>query len=420
MTVMSATIDRSGATPAEQRLIGIDMMAGDERVPALPPIPRARYVSPEFHRAEIEHIFRKSWLLLGHVCEFERKGSYRLVDLPFGPVILMRGDGDEMRAFLNSCPHRGATVLKEPTGCARVMSCQYHGWTYNLEGRLIGMPNAEAFPDLDRSEFALPRLRCEQWGGFIYVNFNPEAEPLLEALGTVVDANPQVEDIPGKPMRLLFRKSWDIDCNWKLLCENFNEGYHIDFVHGPSLTNWCDQTKLKFELHRSGGVTQYNFYRSLDEMSWEGSPQKMAVPDMPAMLSRPEFDARHAAIFTFPNMLLITAKQFYNPILFLPLAPGRCRLETTIYVSDWGTGPKPEDWNGVVLGVESVTQEDLELLPQVQKSIEAAPDTQVRMGGFEIPIYHINAAIDRRIGAANIPAGCALPVPGHLDPWIAR
>jgi len=415
-------LDETPRTAAPQAarpiFLHANMTAEGRRIPNLPRISRQRYVSPEYFQAEIDHVFRKSWLLLGHICEYEKKGSYQLFDLPFGPVILMRGEGSEMRAFLNSCPHRGATVLKEASGCARVMSCQYHGWTYNLEGRLIGIANAEAFPGVDKSQFALPRLRCEQWGGLIYINFDPDAPPLHQWLGPVIEANPQIAEVADRPVRLQASGSWDVACNWKLMYENFIEGYHLDFVHANSVAALIDQSKYCFEVYANGCANHYSFYQPPEKMNWAAEPQTLDVPSLASTEGMDEFDQRFITTGMFPNTTIPATRQWFNIFEVLPLGVDRCRFAYRTYVSDWGDGPMPEDWARFDRELQNVAEEDIATMPMVQKSIEADPLRDVPLGGFDIPIFQFNARLDQMIGADNLPEGCAISDPEFLDPWL--
>jgi phenylpropionate dioxygenase-like ring-hydroxylating dioxygenase large terminal subunit len=418
---MSASREVANGDPLQRILLTVDSKANGQPVPKLPRLPRARYVDEAFLAAEIEQVFKKSWLHLAHVSEFEKEGSYKVFELPsLGPVILIRGENGSVRAFRNACAHRGAAVLKDSAGCRKRMSCPYHGWTYDLRGQLVGVSSPNSFPGLDMAEYSLPQLRCESWGGLLFVNFDEAAPPLIDWLGTAAIANDQVEDVPGQPLRMLFRKHWDLDCNWKVIHENFNEGYHIDFVHGPSITDWVDQTKLRTELYGNGCFTQYNYYRPQKENVWDAAPQNLETPIMPSMEGRTDFDERHAAIQLFPNVLLVTAKQAFHTTQALPLGVDRCRFTVATYVRDWGDGPKPAAWDTVEDGVTNVVLEDLELVAALQRSIKADPDRDIPLGGYEIPLFHINAALDKMIGPGNFPARCAVPQPDFLDQWITR
>jgi phenylpropionate dioxygenase-like ring-hydroxylating dioxygenase large terminal subunit len=101
--------------------MGLNML---EAFAKLPPLPRRRYVDPEFYRLELEHVFRRRWLLGANACELPKPGSYLTLDLPFAPVFLVRGQDDKVRAFLNSCSHRGAKIARGEKGCSRLLTCR--------------------------------------------------------------------------------------------------------------------------------------------------------------------------------------------------------------------------------------------------------------------------------------------------------
>src|SRR5882757_5856906 len=105
--------------------------------PDLPDIPLARYTDEPLFKAEIDHVFRRSWHFAGHESEWEGIGSYRVLDVPYAPVVVTRGRDGELRAFLNSCRHRGAPVVRASEGTAKLLVCQFHSWAYNLEGELV-------------------------------------------------------------------------------------------------------------------------------------------------------------------------------------------------------------------------------------------------------------------------------------------
>jgi len=401
-------------------LLSVDSKVNGQPVPKLPLIPRARYVDEAFYQAEIDHIFRKSWLLLAHISEFPQIGSYKLFDLPdLGPVVIVRGKDKKLRAFLNSCRHRGATVLRDSEGCRNVMICQYHGWTYNLQGDLIGVTNPEAFPDFDKTQYSLPGLRCEQWGGFVYINFDEAAKPLLEWLGPVVEVNDHVMNAPDKPLTMLSRNSFEVACNWKLMYENFIEGYHVNFVHGPSISKMMDQTKGYSELFANGCFSSYSFYRPRKEMNYDGNTPESVAPTLPGMEGK-DFDSKFITVGMFPNVTIPAVKQSYTTFQVLPIGIDRCQFTYCTYVTDWGDAAKPSAWDNADAGTNAFVQEDMATMACVQKSIEAAPDQHIPVGGYEIPLFHFNTAIDRMIGAENIPDGCALPNADALQAWVTR
>ena len=154
-----------------------DRSAPPPGFPALPDLPLGRYTDPTFYALEREHLFGRSWLYAAHDSELMSEGAWVRRDIAGAPVVLVRGADGEVRAFMNACRHRGAPVVTGESGCARLLVCQYHSWGYDLEGRLQRVPDERDFVGLDRDLRGLPALRCERWGGWWFVNRDPDAMP---------------------------------------------------------------------------------------------------------------------------------------------------------------------------------------------------------------------------------------------------
>ena len=130
-----------------------------ESFPRLPDIPARRYTDAKLFELEKEHIFKRTWLCVGHQGEMPDAGSYRLCDETGSAILIGRGKDQRFRAFYNACRHRGGPVVREPCGKAAMLRCQYHSWTYDLQGKLVSVPDERDFVDLDKSERALIPVR---------------------------------------------------------------------------------------------------------------------------------------------------------------------------------------------------------------------------------------------------------------------
>lgn len=193
-------------------------------------LPAACYTSNDFYRNEIDRIFRRHWQFVGREEQLPRVGSYFCFDVAGGPIILVRSGADEIRAFANSCRHRGARLLDGSGDCRRIV-CPYHRWSYRLDGRLAGTPGMRQAIDFDAAEFPLLELSLQTWAGFLFVHHQP-SPPLAGHLGnmsTMFDAHACAE------MRLVGELEFDIAANWKLLAENALEAYHTGSVHRDTL-----------------------------------------------------------------------------------------------------------------------------------------------------------------------------------------
>ena len=225
----------------------------DVRLPVLEAglLPPWCYTSREFYEREVREIFMKVWNLVGRVEQIPCPGDYIALELAGVPVIILRDDNQEVRAFANTCRHRGCRLLTGEGSCDRYIKCPYHGWAYAFDGRLVGAPGMKETLDFDLSQIALHRIRLETWEGFMFICFDAQSEGLMDYLG----------DFPERfamyrfgEMVLTRRKESVIECNWKLLTENAMEGYHTGTVHGGSL----GRQELILEETRGQWVTAFH------------------------------------------------------------------------------------------------------------------------------------------------------------------
>ncbi len=187
---------------------------------------REFYTDPDIYERDIERIFLRSWLYAGHQSEIPDPGDWFLYDLAGESVIIARGLDGQIRALLNVCRHRGSRICLEQKGCAKRLICRYHGWTYDLDGQLVGA--SRMGEDFDKSSISLKRIHVELLHGMIFINFagNPAPfgsvrEGLDECLAPYDLANAKVAH----------RQSYPITANWKLAVENYCECYHCAPAH---------------------------------------------------------------------------------------------------------------------------------------------------------------------------------------------
>jgi choline monooxygenase len=208
-----------------------------ERTATHPPLEAGRalpgwcYTSPHFFQAEIEHIHRRNWIFAGRTDEIKTPGDYRTIDTVGGPVILLRDADGTLRAFANCCRHRGSLLLTG-TGNTRAIVCPYHAWSYQLDGTLLAAPAMTRTPGFDKTGHALAPVRMETWQGFIFLNFDLEAPPLLQHLGNLPDL---LGSYRFDEMICTWRAEITCRCNWKLLVENSLEAYHTGSVHAATV-----------------------------------------------------------------------------------------------------------------------------------------------------------------------------------------
>jgi choline monooxygenase len=190
------------------------------------------YTDPEFYRAEVDSIFMKEWNFLGRADRIPKAGDYFTVDFAGVPLIIVRDKSGQVKAYANTCRHRGALVASGEGSC-RAFQCPYHGWTYGLDGKLLGAPAMAKNETFKKSELSLIPVRLEIWGGFLFVNFDSNAESLADYLG---DMPEQLASYDCDNLVTTRRVEYDLRCNWKVYIENAMEEYHVPLVHGGSIS----------------------------------------------------------------------------------------------------------------------------------------------------------------------------------------
>ncbi|MAM62231.1 aromatic ring-hydroxylating dioxygenase subunit alpha [Maritimibacter sp. UBA3975] len=193
------------------------------------------YCSEEVYRREVETIFAKSWLLLGHESQVPKAGDFFTSSMAEDPVVVVRQRDGSLRAFLNQCRHRGMRVCRSEVGSARSFMCPYHGWTYGLEGDLKAVPHEEQYGEgFDKQSWGLRQVtRLETYKGLIFGCWDEDAVPIEEYLGDSAYYLDQLVDrLEGGTEVIGGVHKWLIDCNWKMPAEQFaSDMYHAASAH---------------------------------------------------------------------------------------------------------------------------------------------------------------------------------------------
>lgn len=207
-------------------------------------IPRERYVSSDLHDLEVEKVWSRVWQVACRTEEVASVGDVWVHDLCGTSLIVLRTAEDEIKAFHNSCLHRGTQLVTSP-GNLKQLRCPFHGFTWNIDGSFLQMPCAWDFPHVDKESFCLPEVRTGEWGGFVFVNLDQNAEPLEKYL----------EILP------LHFETWSLEdrytsahvvrelpCNWKVALEAFIESYHTVAVH-PQLLKTSGDVQTEYDIY---------------------------------------------------------------------------------------------------------------------------------------------------------------------------
>ena len=324
------------------------------------------YIDPSILEIERAKIFRRTWQLVGtlqHSCG-EMGGVQRTIadpetfftaDVAGEPVVVVRDKQGMLRAFSNVCRHRAGPIA-QGSGCKNVLRCGYHGWTYALDGRLIGTPDVEGVEFFDRSMMGMVPLRVETWEQFIFVNFEPRAEPLAEYLGQI-PAQSRGFEFAG--LKLAERRDYVIDCNWKVYVDNYLEGYHIPIAH-PGLMREIDYSQYRTETFRYYSQ-QFAPIRAIKQ---QDSGDRLYMPGEGAP------DALY--FWIFPNLMVNIYPDNVSTNLIVPISQ-----EKTLTIFEWyfhdATSPKMQERvKKAVEFSDEVQREDIGLCESVQRGLRSA------------------------------------------------
>ena len=364
---------------------------------------RVTLVDPRVLELEQRLIFDVCWIYVGHESEVRAPGDFRTRTICGRPVIFCRDSSNVVRVFLNTCRHRGTVVCREAEGNAKHFTCFYHGWTYDRNGALYGLPGQTAYPpSFDRSKFALQEPPgVASYRGFVFINFDAKAMPLedylagaKEYIDLIIDQSPsgEMQVIPGA-------QEYDIRANWKLLVENSFDDYHLLSTHSTWL-NYLKNSGVEMKRPDEGhllpahgvGKVLGNGHAVIDNINFRGRPVARWIP-IYGEAAKPEIEriraelvvrlgeARAARVadtnrnrVVFPNLVLNDGSSV-TIRTFQPLAPDRMQVRAC------ALGPREESASARAVRLDSfltfygpggfATPDDIEALESVQTGVSS-------------------------------------------------
>jgi Rieske 2Fe-2S family protein len=294
-------------------------------------LPQKYFVSPEIFAEEQERIFSRHWLSVGHQSQIAEPGDYIVPEVTEESLIVIRDKSGEIRGFYNVCRHRGTRVCEEASGHASALQCPYHGWTYGLDGRLIGAPHMDEVPGFAKAKYSLHTVNLAIWEGFIFVNLAEDAMPLEEWFAPLAG---KFSHWNLARLRSVKRVEYNVRANWKLMFENYSECYHCPGVH-PMLSKVSPYDSAENDLTEGpflGGFMRINEGKSLT-MSGRACALRIDHPPSRSSGEAGEQNEEMERVFyysIFPNMLLSMHPEYVMVHQLWPQSPDR-----TLIVCDW-------------------------------------------------------------------------------------
>jgi phenylpropionate dioxygenase-like ring-hydroxylating dioxygenase large terminal subunit len=290
-------------------------------------LPPWTYNNPDLARLEHERIMLPSWQLACHVGDLPNPGDTFTFDLGPDSVFVWRGRDGTIRGFHNVCSHRAARLLNGQGHCPNVLTCPYHGWTYNQDGSLRGTPVRESFPDLDRSIHGLKEVRTEILAGFVFVCLAGDPPSVASMWGGMERDFEPYRFADMRPLAPMYIEHWDVD--WKVAMDNYLESYHVPIGH-PGMANMLtpdyeDQTNLATGVARGIG-----WLRDLPSPDWSGRLYQAMVEGVTA-----DLPAENRRCWRFYSMLPNIGIDVYPDQMdffqVIPSGPGKCTIRGGTY-----------------------------------------------------------------------------------------
>ena len=263
-------------------------------------VPRSEYIDPDFAARERIAMWSRVWYLVGRVEQVAEPGDFIVYDGPLASLIIIRGNDEQLRAFPNSCPHRGMKLCVGEGSIAKI-TCPFHSFSWQLDGSIAHIPSRWDFAELEGQDISLQQVKLDTWGGFVFVNHDPDCISLDRYLGRMLS------DFEGwkhedRYAAKLIRKT--IHANWKTCMETFIESFHLQGIHPQALPFggdssaqydvWDDQPHMSRMLQPMG-ISSDHFGRTLSEQEVLGAAllaimgQDAVVPDLPEKMSARAF-----------------------------------------------------------------------------------------------------------------------------------
>jgi phenylpropionate dioxygenase-like ring-hydroxylating dioxygenase large terminal subunit len=416
-----------------------------------------RYTSANFMAREWQAIWTKSWTCAGPVSDLPVPGSWFKFDLGVESFLVTRAADGAIRAFYNACQHRGRQLVTEEMGRSPSFVCRFHSWVYGLDGANRRVTDREYFhADALCGDLNLKAVRCESWGGFVFINPDPDAEPLLDFL----DAMPaMLEAYAIDTMHLVKDTVIAMDCNWKVAAEAFLEPYHVHITH-PALLPAVDEVHNQYDFYANGharlitplgipsprerdrdtinpGLAYMLREAGIDPDCFTGGAADVRAAIARAKRQEDNVFGLDYSAFTeaqltddwnpsiFPNMALNAFPEAVQVMRFLPhpTDPAKSFFHVWILVPSTKPGVRPPanfgvepeiDVTGAVrpkrayteqdnAGVGDVLQQDIDNMAAVQRGLASVGMANgLRLSEQEQRIQQFHAEIDRRLVRAGV------------------
>jgi carnitine monooxygenase subunit len=313
-----STLSVSNGFPAASSDITTDPLDGWS-------LPAWTYSDPEFAVLENDRIFRPGWQVVCHVSDVPNAGDWHSLDYIGESVIVVRQTDNSVRAFTNVCRHRGSRLVDGSAGCAKKLVCPYHAWTYDLDGRLTGVPDSASYPTLDKAKAGLVAVDMEIWRGFIFVRLESGGPSVADMMAPYAH---QIEPYRFEDLQALGRVTMRTrEVNWKNVGDNYSDGLHIPVAH-PGLTRLFGKSYgVEAEPHVD---RMWGDLVERPSTNWSERLYQKLLPQVPHL---PEANQRRWLYFKlWPSVAFDIYPDQVDFMQWLPTGPTSCVIREISYI----------------------------------------------------------------------------------------
>ena len=314
-------------------------------------IPAAWYVDEDIAELERQNVFGRTWQVVARADQLARPGEYVTAELAGEPLVVVRGQDDQLRAFYNVCRHHAAAVVTEERGTANIFRCPYHGWSYGLDGTLKGAPEFEGVCGFDRAANGLLPVRVESWEQFVFVSLDAKATPLADFLGGL---GARMAPLNIGALHFFERRVYSMKCNWKVFVDNYLDGgYHVPHLH-KGLNSVLEYKQYTIETE--------------DRYCLQSSPMVASKEDAATAATRTGDRAWY--FWQYPNFMINLYSGYMDTNLVLPDGVDACKVIFDFYFDDVSESVAERNRQSIAVG-ERVNDEDVGICEAVQRGLHS-------------------------------------------------
>lgn len=338
-------------------------------------LPSAYYTDPGYLEIERVAIFSRQWQLACHESQIPNPGDSICRTIGNNPVIIIRTNEMEIKAFYNVCKHRGGPMSVKK-GTTSVLQCQYHGWTYLMDGSLRGVPQFDRVELFDKKDFGLRPVQSCTWEGLVFITLNENPDPLPNVMKGIKE---RIAPIRISDMQYHTTTVDVIECNWKVYVDNYLEGYHIPIVH-PELATLLDYRNY---------VTETDDFYSL-----QYSPFSSNTADNPYNVE----DGRAYYYFIYPNIMLNILPGRLQTNIIEPAGHDKCRVIFDFFYSDRQQAIARGTTESDLKASADIQQEDIDICEAVQIGLRSDAYDKGRFSvKRELGVWHFQKLVKQSI-----------------------